>query len=442
MIDVKAYAADPALAQEKKLPGKGDLCVVVGAGRSGIAASKLIAALGARARLLEADSNRADAVRAELEPLGVEVIGGAHGPAQFEGAAFVVPSPGMPLGRLKEVMGTAAQDAEILAETELAWRCLDGEPVIAVTGTSGKTTTVSLTAAMLREDGREVFLGGNIGTPLSEYILAGKRADAIVLEVSSFQLQACSTLHPVASAIINITPNHLDYHADMAEYIDAKFRLLACQGPEDTVLLDPPLLEEAARHDVRAHIVPLAPCGRFTEMKLIGRHNESNAEAAWQLVSVLGCSLDAARRAVASFEPLPHRLERVLEKDGILYVNDSKCTTISSMETALAAFDRPVLLLCGGRYKGGDPASLLPLMEGRVRAVAGFGESEEIFAPAWKGKVDVSWFPAMRPAMEYLRSIARPGDVVLLSPGTSSFDLYKGMAFRGAEFKALARELA
>lgn len=420
---------------------RGCLAVVVGAGRSGRAASRLLAREGARVRLLEANpANATEELKAELEPLGVEIVAGDQSRAQFEGAALVVPSPGMPLLKLQEILGlpgtaTDGQGPEILAETELAWRLLDGEPCIAVTGTSGKTTTVSLAAAMLQEAGRKVFLGGNIGTPLSEYLLAGERADVLVLEVSSFQLQACSRFHPQAAAILNVTPNHLDYHRDMEEYVSAKFRIFMNQTAGDLAVVPEVLLGEAKGRGCLARLEAFEARGRFQATKLIGRHNDENCEAAWLLCRAFGVAQDEATRAVAAFEPIPHRLERVCEKDGILYVNDSKSTTVSSMETALKAMDRPVLLLCGGKFKGGDLGALLPLLREKVRAVAGFGASQDIFEAAWKGKVDMAWFPALKPAVLHLYAKARPGDCMLLSPATASFDLYKGMAYRGQDFK-------
>lgn len=433
-------------AHQNWRPAPGSTAVVVGAGKSGLAASRLLAKDGVHVRLLESNPDRIDAaLAAELKNAGIEVLTGSHSREQFAGASLVVPSPGMPLLKLLQIMGGAAEgpDApEILAETELAYRHLTDEGIAAVTGTSGKTTTVSLIAAMLREGGKKVFLGGNIGTPLSEYILGGEKADVVVLELSSFQLQTCSHFHAHVAAILNITPNHLDYHKDMAEYTEAKFRIFNNQTPEDIAILSPALKDEAAKHGLRAPVTYFAACGRFRKMQLIGHHNEENAEVAWQVAKEFGVSLEAAERAVEAFKPIPHRLERVCEKHGVLYVNDSKATTVSSLEIALRAMNRPVLLLCGGKWKGGDLPALIPLVREKVRCVAGFGASREIFESAWKGVVPMEWYPALKPAVESLYAKAQPGDVVLLSPATASFDLYKGMAFRGQDFKNIVGGLA
>ena len=210
----------------------GDLAVVVGAGVSGVAAAKLLHKLGARVRLLDRSVGRVPAEFAEwAESAGVEIVCGEHTPGQFRDAKLVVPSPGVAAAVISKFLPDD-NPPEIMAETELAWRQLSGEPVIGVTGTSGKTTTTSLCAAMLKEQGLRVFTGGNIGTPLSEYILSGEKADVVVLELSSFQLQTCSTLHPRVGILLNISENHLDFHKDMDEYVSAKMRLFANQTGE------------------------------------------------------------------------------------------------------------------------------------------------------------------------------------------------------------------
>lgn len=423
----------------------GEQAVVVGAGRSGVAAARLLRRAGARVRLLDSNpkamSGR-EALAAELTALGVELQLGAHSPRQFDDASFVVPSPGMPVAKLEGLV--TAKSTEILAEMELAWRYLDDEPVLAVTGTSGKTTTASLAAAMLHEQGYAVFLGGNIGTPLSEYVLDGRKADVLVLEVSSFQLQACSTFCPRAGILLNITPNHLDYHRDMAEYTEAKFRLFRCQDEGDLAVLGADLWEEAERHRLRARKVYVQPPegGRFPRSRLLGAHNRVNEEAAWQACRLFGVTEAGAARAVERFAPLPNRLERVAERGQVLYVNDSKCTTVSSLKVALEAFDRPVRLLCGGKFKGGDLAALGGLVKDRVREVALFGASREHFEKAWQGLVPMTWHETLEPAVRFVSANAQAGDVVLLAPATSSFDLYRNYEERGADFRRIVGALA
>lgn len=429
-------------------PQAGELAVVVGAGRSGLAAARLLRRLGAEVRLLDRKADAlTDAQQAELRAEGIEVALGEHTPAQFAGASWVIPSPGLPIAAIEPLVeatvAPGAKAPEILAEMELAWRCLEDEPVIAVTGTSGKTTTASLAAAMLQAQGYAVFLGGNIGTPLSEYVLAGRKADVLVLEISSFQLQGCTTFCPRAAILLNISPNHLDYHKDMDEYVEAKFRLFRCQDEGDLAVLGESVREFAADWPVRARKawVEEGP-SRFPHSGLMGAHNAFNAEAAWQACRLFGVSEANAARAVADFRPLPHRLERVAERGGVLFVNDSKCTTVAALEVALRAFDRPVRLLCGGKFKGGDLAGLVPLLKEKVVQVGLFGASREEFERAWAGVVPMSWHATLREAVAELAQSAQPGDAVLLAPATSSFDLYKNYMARGDDFKRIVGELA
>lgn len=422
----------------------GELAVVVGAGCSGLVAARLLSREGARVRLLDRNTAALSPEQAaSLQKLGVDVQLGEHSPEQFEHAAIVVPSPGMPVAKLAQYLGGACEDApEVLAEMELAWRYLNDEPVLAVTGTSGKTTTASLAAAMLQAQGYTVFLGGNIGTPLSEYVLSGRKADVLVLEISSFQLQACSTFCPRAGVLLNITPNHLDYHKDMAEYTEAKFRLFRCQDEGDLAVLGADLQELARGFNLRARQVWVRESERFPQSGLLGAHNKFNEEAAWQACRFFGVSEANAARAVARFKPLPHRLELVRERGGVLYVNDSKCTTVSSLKVALQAFDRPLRLLCGGKFKGGDLAALGGLVRERVREVALFGASREHFEKAWRDLAPLRWHPTLEEAVRALAASAKEGDVVLLAPATSSFDLYDNYMARGDDFKRIVSELA
>lgn len=428
-----------------KLPlQEGALAVVVGSGASGMAAARLLRALGLRVRLLDSNPQGfSDPVKAEADRLGLELISGPHRPEHFTGAALAVPSPGVPM-RVLEPLLFAAGKVPCVSELGLAVY-FTSEPIVAVTGTSGKTTTVSLIAAMLEESGKKVFLGGNIGTPLSEYVLAredgGPEAEVLVLEVSSFQLQTAWDFKPRVAMLLNLSENHLDQHKDMAEYRAAKLKIFAQQGPEDLAVFSAadPELAEAAGSPARKEF--FAPSGQFADTRLLGQHNQANLDAAWLAAREFGVSLEEARRAAAAFQPLPHRLESVGEKGGVLYVNDSKCTTVEALRVALRSLERPVILLAGGVFKGGDLAGLVPLLREKVRAVALFGGGRDKFEPAWKDALPLSWDPTLREALLRARALARPGDAVLLSPTTSSFDLYANYKARGADFKRIFGEL-
>lgn len=425
-----------------RLPAKGELAVIIGAGRSGIAAATLLAKHGAKTRLLEQNP---DALTPEQKGLliakGIEVLIGPHEKSQFANAGMIIPSPGMPLHKLASFLDKDAPAPEIISELELAYRFLDNEPILAVTGTSGKTTTASLAAAMLKTQGYTVFLGGNIGTPLSEYVLSGRKADALVLECSSFQLQGCETFCPRVAILLNISPNHLDHHKSMAEYAEAKFRIFRCQEKGDLAILGSGLENLAQNFSLPARQLIVTETDRFEKLPLAGKHNRLNAEAAWQAARFFGVSLENAQKAAASFQPLPHRLENVGEYKGVTYVNDSKCTTVAALKVALEAFDRPIRLLAGGKFKGGDLAALAPLLKEKVVEVALFGDSREKFEQAWTGVVPLSWHKTLREAVARLRGSAAKGDVILLAPATSSYDLYKNYMERGDDFRRIAQGL-
>lgn len=448
MAELKQRACKAPLAPAPGMQAPvraGELAVVVGAGASGRAAAQLLAALGARVRLLDRDCNGFDeALRAEAAGTGLELLCGPHEAGHFSGAALVVTSPAIPPAVLAPLL-RAAGDPPCIAEMELALRYVR-QPVLAVTGTSGKTTTVSLAAAMLEASGKRVFLGGNIGTPLSDYVLAaharaGEEADVLVLELSSFQLQGIASLRPRAAVLLNLAPNHLDHHRDMEEYSDAKFRLFALQGPEDLALLPEELVAEYRRRGCAARVELFGPAARFSRTRLIGRHNAANAEAAYLACRAFGVSEAEAARAVADFVPLRHRLEPAGELDGVLYVNDSKCTTVEAMRAALTSFDAPVLLLAGGKFKGGDLASLIPLLRERVKAVGLFGASRNLFETAWQGATPLFWDGALPEAVRRLRALAAGGDVVLLSPATASYDAYTNYKERGDHFCAIVHAM-
>ena len=422
----------------------GHKAVVVGAGASGRAAARLLLALGAPVQLLDS-AEPGEAVNAVGGEPGVGVESGAHTREQFAGADMVVLSPGIARASLGEVLADVPEQ-KIMAEIELASWFLS-EPVIAVTGTNGKTTTVSLVARMLEEAGKKVFLGGNIGTPPSTYLLEGvngEKADVVVLEVSSFQLQNCRSFRPRVAVLLNFSPNHLDWHADMEEYLQAKLRIFARQDAGDLAVVPLEMKDELeGREFTKAARVYFVPTERFSAAsRLIGPHNKANMEAAWLAVRPFGVTEEQARAAVAAFSPKPHRLEAVAEESDRLFVHDSKATTFEAVAAALRSFDRPVRLLAGGKYKGGDPALLAPLLREHAASVALFGASREIFEPAWEGVVPLTWHATLEEAVRKAFADSAEGDVILLSPGTSSFDLYTDYTARGRDFARVAKELA
>jgi UDP-N-acetylmuramoylalanine--D-glutamate ligase len=430
-----------------RLIAPGELAVVVGGGSSGIGAARLLHLAGAKVRVLDKKAVFSEDFKAEAQKGGFELMAGEHRPEHFSGAALVVSSPGVPISAFEPLLAPDPAFRERpawISELELA-AAFVSEPVLAITGTSGKTTTVSIAAAMLAEAGKKIFLGGNIGTPLSEYVVkrekTGAQADILVLEVSSFQLQGAKDFHPQVGALLNLSENHLDQHTDMAEYSAAKFSLFKNQQAGDLAIFGEELRPWVNKHNFAAKIEFFTDAGNFPATRLLGKHNRLNLESAFTATRHFGVSLEAARRVAETFAPLPDRLESVAEIKGVLYVNDSKCTTVEALRAALASFDNPVLLLAGGVFKGGDLASLVPLLKKSVRAVGLYGANREIFEKAWKGIVPLSWSPAMSGAFEKLREKARPGDTILLAPATSSFDQYANYKERGADFKKLVASL-
>lgn len=413
----------------------GHQAVVVGAGRSGRAAARLLSRLGAAVRFLEKNAaSVTDDFRAEAVEAGYDLRVGDHGPTDFAGADLVVLSPGIRAAGLAEALA-ACPGAQVLSELELAsW--FTAEPMVAVTGSNGKTTTVMLISHLLEAAGRKVFTGGNIGTPLSEYVLSGDPADVVVLEVSSFQLQLVKSFRPRVAVLLNFSPNHLDWHADLEEYLDAKLKIFAAQRPGDLALVPEDLRERlAGRLLSRGETVWFAPSGRFHSPRLAGQHNRWNMEAAFLAAAPFGLTEEAAKAAFESFAPAPHRLQIIGEKRGVLFVDDSKATTVAAMEAALKSFDRPVRLLCGGVWKGGDLGALVPLLKEKVASVGLFGASREVFEAAWTGQVPLFHEPTQKAAVARLFAEARPGDVILLSPATASFDLYDSYKARGRDFQ-------
>jgi UDP-N-acetylmuramoylalanine--D-glutamate ligase len=426
--------------------------LVLGLGQSGRSAASFCAAQGAHVTAADERAGAAPALGA-----GVECVVGQPfpNPADFD---LVVPSPGVPRERY------AAGARRIWGDVELAWRALQ-VPVVAITGTNGKSTTTLLVTAMLRAAGLRAAAGGNLGTPALS--LVGQALDAAVLEVSSFQLETTDAFRPRVAVVLNITPDHLDRHGSVETYQDAKARILANQDEPDTAVLsfDDPIVRKLAA-GCRAQVVPFRTQGplehgvwldsgalvfrpsdaaarRFSldGLRLTGRHNLENVAAALAAVAALGADPDAAMSALTTFQGLPHRSESVGRRGGVLYVDDSKATNPGAALRSLSSFSEPLVWIAGGRRKGLDLDALADAAAGRVRAAVVLGECAEELAVAIGERTRVERAESIEQATEIAADIALPGDVVLLSPGCSSHDQFRSFEERGQRFQAAVHAL-
>ncbi|HUN79702.1 MAG TPA: UDP-N-acetylmuramoyl-L-alanine--D-glutamate ligase [Solirubrobacteraceae bacterium] len=439
--------------------------LVVGLARSGIAAARLLASRGERVIGVDvAVPAGGDATLIELRGLGVEVRGRDDGLAHVGEVAAVVKSPGVP-AQAPVIAAARERGLPVLGELELAWRLLPNE-LVAVTGTNGKTTTVELIGHIHREAGLPVAVAGNVGVALSGLPGHVDPAATIVCEASSFQLEDAVELAPEAAVLLNITPDHLDRHGTLDAYRAAKLRIFAGQDAGDIAVL--PAGFELARgvggaRRLRFAVAPggedadcLAREGRIwwreeplmelEELRLRGAHNLENALAAALVCLERGIEPQAVRAGLSSFAGVPHRLEEVAERDGVLYVNDSKATNVASTLVALAAFADPgatcesarVHLILGGQGKGQDFTALRDPIAASCRAVYLIGEDAPLIARTLAGAgVPLSECGELADAVAAAGTAAAPGEIVLLSPACASFDQFADYEARGERFREL-----
>ncbi len=456
----------------------GQRIAIVGLGASGRAAARLALRHGAEVRVSDDASGAATRARAkELTAMGARVRLGGHDIERIAASRLVVASPGIP-PTAPVLAALAKAGKRWISEPEFAFRFLRS-PLIAVTGTNGKTTTCALAARMLEAAGVSVGLGGNIGgglgPPASELALRTPAPEWLVVEMSSYQLGAISRFSPDIGVVTNLAPDHLDRYPSRAAYHADKARLFANAGPASRWVLErgvPAALplgrgvpgmrhlfdaSETAGPRPAGETGPLAAYARdgwlmfategddervmpVADVPLAGRPGLANTMAAGLAARLAGAGTRAIADAVRSFRPLPHRLERVVERDGVLWVNDSKATNVAAVRGAVRSFDRPIVLLVGGRDKGEDLGPLEGVVRGRVRGVIAYGEARFRLQEALAGaarliRVDDGFDAAVREAAR----AARPGDVVLLSPACASFDLFSDYQARGHRFAQLAR---
>jgi UDP-N-acetylmuramoylalanine--D-glutamate ligase len=442
---------------------RGKHVMVVGAGASGRAAADLLVARGAVVTLADTRPTVADANH--LRDIGVTLDLGPHNPHRFAAADLLVVSPGVPL---EQDALTAARQAgrPVIGEIELASRWLSGR-IVAITGTKGKSTTTTLTARMLAEAGLTAPAGGNLGTPLSAQV-GQSSADAVhVVEVSSFQLEATDTFHPWIAVLLNLSADHLDRHSSIEAYGEAKARIFANQTIDDWAVVnadDPGALALARRGRARRFDFALAhrpddgvtiegdaivrrdggaaaPLVPLAAVKLPGRHLLADVLAAAAVACLAGVPADAMRRAVETFEGLEHALERVDEIDGVRFVNDSKATNIEAARHAIESFEGDVVVILGGRFKGGRFEDLREPIRARARGVVAIGEASSLIEQALGDVVPVVTAASMDEAVRRAYASAVPGGVVLLAPACASFDMFENYAARGRAFKDAVRRL-
>jgi UDP-N-acetylmuramoylalanine--D-glutamate ligase len=437
----------------------GKRVVVVGLGASGVAAARLCLRRGAHVvatdgKTLDALSNDARALAAS----GATIAAGGLAAARIDDAELVVLSPGVP--PLAEVVAAEKRGARVWGEIELAVRSMaHPAPIVAVGGTNGKSTTTSLVGAFLRARGGRVFVGGNLGEPLADHV--DEVFDAVVLEVSSFQMEHIDHFHPRVSALLNITDDHLDRYPTFDAYARAKGNAFVRQTTDDWAVVpygDVLCGREAARG--RAAVVTFGRGGaldvtddavldrstgeRFarSEMALAGGHNLRNVAAAIASVRPFGVAPRTIRRVLNEFRGLPHRLQLVAEVGGVRFYDDSKGTNVGAAVTALDGLSEPrAVLIAGGRDKGGSYGPLVDALARKGRAAVLVGEAADAIAVAIGDRVPVRRAVSMDHAVRTGASLALPGDAVLLSPACSSFDMFRDYEHRGDEFVRAVRGL-
>ena len=433
-------------------------CAVVGLARTGSAVVRFCLARGAKVTALERSSETiARVAETALRDAGAEVILGPEADRLPDGIDLVIPSPGVPPAA-PILRASGVRGIPIMSEMELAARFTD-RPIIAVTGTNGKTTTVTLIGDLLVAAGFEPEVAGNIGRPLIEFV-DGPARGPLVVEASSFQLEYTSEFSPRVAVLLNITPDHLNWHDDMDSYRRAKMRLFAAQEPDDWAVVPAGLLSDLGALAART-VVLGGPEGVLIEngwicqgltgarrrvvevgrIPLPGAHNIENIMAATAAVLAFEVAPEVIAEVVYGFGGVEHRLEFVAEEGGVRYYNDSKATNPVSSIKALEAFDADIVLLAGGRNKGNDFTELAGAAARRTRFVILFGEAASEIGEALTAlQVPYVTVATLQEAVEAGRCRARPGEVVLLSPACASFDMFADYEERGGRFKRLVIE--
>src|SRR5712671_6782205 len=441
--------------------------LVVGLGKSGVASALFLKAHGARVTV--SDTKTGDELHNEIPVLldrGITVETGGHGERTFRGQDLIVVSPGVPVDAAP-LLQARSMGGQIIGEIELAAQFLPG-PIVAITGSNGKTTTTTLTGEILTAGGFPALVGGNIGTPAISLVEQAKPESVIVLEVSSFQLETIRTFRPKVAVVLNVTPDHLDRHRTFDAYTDAKARIFENQKPDDFAVLnadDPTCVAMESR--TRAQVlwfsrqkevkqgvwvrdgnisfrdaVGQREIMQVSEIPLKGAHNLENTLAAVCAGALMGCGPEKIRQAVREFKAVEHRLEFVASIHGVEYYNDSKATNVDATIKALESFPANVHLILGGKDKDSDYTLLSDLLRQRVKRVYTIGAAAKKIESQIQAAAEIDHAGTLETALKRAAATAEAGDIVLLAPACASFDQFKNYEHRGRVFKEAVRGLA
>ena len=441
--------------------------LVVGLGKSGVASALFLKDHGARVTV--SDTKSPDQLREEIPLLldhGIAVETGGHGERTFRGQDLIVVSPGVPVDAPTLVQARASGEP-VIGEIELAAQYLPG-PIVAITGSNGKTTTTSLAGDIITAGGFPTLVGGNIGTPAISLVERATSETVVVLEISSFQLETIQTFRPKVAVVLNITPDHLDRHRTFQTYVDAKARIFENQQPSDYAVLnedDPTCLTLGDRTYAQVfwfsrkkevkrgaylrdgQILFRDGAGQrqimlVSEISLKGAHNLENVLAAICTGTLMGVPPEQIRKAVRDFKAVEHRLEYVATIKGVEYYDDSKATNVDATIKALESFPANIHLILGGKDKGSDYTVLNDLLRQRVKRVYTIGAAAEKIEAHIKGAAEIVHAETLDNAIRRASAVAQPGDIVLLAPACASFDQFQSYNHRGRVFKDAVKDLA
>ena len=450
-----------------KLQFHGKKILVVGLGITGLCTARWLADQGAAVTVSEVnpETDLDPAICNEIRERGIALETGWHREETFLNSELLVLSPGVPHDM--EPLSTARRmDIPVTGELELASRLID-TPMIAVTGTNGKSSVTAFLGSLLENANLKVFVGGNIGTPLIAYVAEEDKADYVVVEVSSFQLDTIETFCPFISMVLNVSPDHLDRYPSYEDYVQSKLRVYMNQGARQHVILNDDderlslvkpssgvsvfrfgTKKKEGRHAfIEDSMIRTCISGKehssfsLKSLRLPGRHNLENLLAVVLTGQILGIKSPVIQQTINELKGLPNRLELVATLAGVEFYNDSKATNVDAAVKAVTSFDRPLILIAGGRHKGADYTRLVRAAEGRVKRAVFLGESRELLARSFEGVVPFSMAEDLDNAVSEAFSQAEKGDVVLLAPACSSFDMFSDYAHRGKVFRSAVERL-